>query len=219
MPARNSRKVYLTNGYYHLYNRGVEKRTIFQDEQDYAVFLNYLKQYLIPKPILELQEKLSNPLTSYRERTSIVQLIRLNNFSGNLKLLAYSLMPNHFHFEVNQNAPETIDIFMNSLCTRYTMYFNNKYSRVGHLLQGVYKAVSITLDSQLLELSRYIHKQALILNNQPSSYPEYIGQRKTEWVHSEIVLGYFSKSKPNLSYEFFINGDNNFENIDKIALE
>lgn len=46
MPAKNSIKQFVENGYYHLYNRGVEKRNIFQDEQDYAVFLSYLKQYL-----------------------------------------------------------------------------------------------------------------------------------------------------------------------------
>jgi len=219
MPARNSRKIYLANSYYHLYNRGVEKRIIFQDEQDYAVFLSYLKQYLLPKPISELQKKLSNPSTFYKERASIIQLIRLNNFSDNLKLLAYCLMPNHFHLEVNQETPETIDVFMNSLCTRYTMYFNKRHNRVGHLMQGVYKAVPVTSDSQLLELSRYIHKQAIVLNNQPSSYLEYMEQRKTEWVHPEIILNYFSKSKPDMDYEYFVNGDNRFENIDKIRLE
>jgi putative transposase len=219
MPARNSRKIYQAKGFYHLYNRGVEKRVIFQDDQDYAVFLNYLKQYLLPKPTSELQEKLANPSTHYKERDLIVKLLRLNNFSDSLELLAYSLMPNHFHLEVYQENPETIDIFMNSLCTRYTMYFNKKYNRVGHLTQGVYKAVAVTSESQLLELSRYIHKQAIILNNQPSSYPEYIEQRKTEWIHPEIILNYFSKSRPNLSYEYFVNGDKEFENIDKITLE
>jgi len=44
MPARNKVKDYLPNGYYHIYNRGVEKRTIFVDHQDEAVFLSYLNQ-------------------------------------------------------------------------------------------------------------------------------------------------------------------------------
>jgi putative transposase len=219
MPARNSRKIYLTNGYYHLYNRGVEKRTIFLDEQDYKVFLGYLKEYLLPKPTLELQEQLANQDINYKERATIVKILRLNNFSDDLKLLAYGLMPNHFHFEINQQDPETIDIFMNSLCTRYTMYFNAKYKRVGSLFQGVYKAVEITSEAQLLELSRYIHKQTLVLDNQPSSYLDYIEQRQTQWVHPEVILGYFSKSRPNLSYEYFINGDHDIGNIDKIILE
>ena len=54
MPARNSIKQYIENGYYHIYNRGVEKRLIFLDEQDYSVFLSYLKEYLLPKNESEL---------------------------------------------------------------------------------------------------------------------------------------------------------------------
>ena len=49
MPAKNAIKQYLENGFYHVYNRGVEKRPIFQDDQDYSVFLSYLKEYLLPK--------------------------------------------------------------------------------------------------------------------------------------------------------------------------
>ena len=49
MPSKNIIKTYIENGYYHIYNRGVEKRKIFLDEQDYKVFLSYLKIYLSPK--------------------------------------------------------------------------------------------------------------------------------------------------------------------------
>ena len=101
---------------------------------------------------------------------------------------------------------------MNSLGTRYTMYFNKKYDRVGSLYQGVYKAVSITNESQFIYLSKYIHKQALALQGlalqrlpgQPSSYKDYLKQRKTEWVHPEEVLSYFSKTNPKFSYKSFI---------------
>jgi putative transposase len=68
MPSKNSIKSYVENGYYHLYNRGVEKRIIFLDQQDYGVFLSYLKEYLVPKNEKELHEKLSNPNTSYKEK-------------------------------------------------------------------------------------------------------------------------------------------------------
>lgn len=50
MPARNTVKIDVEESFYHVYNRGVEKRTIFQDEQDYKVFLKYLKDYLSPPP-------------------------------------------------------------------------------------------------------------------------------------------------------------------------
>ena len=227
MPAKNRRKQYLENGYYHLYNRGVEKRLIFLDEQDYSVFLSYLKEYLLPKNEQELYKKLSDETTSSKEKDKILKLLRLNNFSTEIKLIAYCLMPNHFHFFIKQKNPNSIDKFMNSLCTRYTMYFNKKYKRVGSLYQGVYKAVLVDNEQQFLHLSRYIHKQALAsqgqalrsYGEQPSSYPEYLGLRKTEWVHPEEILSYFSKVNPSLSYEEFVKQEDDFEILANLTLE
>ncbi len=68
MPAKNSIKEYLEDSYYHIYNRGVEKRLIFIDDQDYSVFLSYLKEYLLPKNTTELQNIISNPNSSWREK-------------------------------------------------------------------------------------------------------------------------------------------------------
>jgi len=217
MPCLNSRKQYLKNGYYHLYNRGVEKRIIFLDKQDYSVFLSYLKDYLLPKDEEKLFAKLADANTCYREKDKINNLLQLNNFAGEITLLAYCLMPNHFHFFVKQNSQNSIDKFMNSLCTRYTMYFNKKYKRVGSLYKGVYKAVLITSDEQFVYLSKYIHLQALLASQgealgswqaQPSSYPEYIGIRKTEWVNPEEILENFTKNITSItkikSYKEFV---------------
>ncbi|MCL4419783.1 transposase [Patescibacteria group bacterium] len=227
MPAKNARKQYLENGYYHLYNRGVEKRTIFLDQQDYSVFLSYLKEYLIPKNEKALQEILSNSNTSSKEKDKALKLLHLNNFYNEITLLAYCLMPNHFHFFIKQKNPNSIDKFMNSLCTRYTMYFNKKYKRVGSLYQGVYKAVLVSSEKQFLHLSRYIHKQALASQGealrswtgQPSSYNEYLGLRKTQWIYPEEILSYFSNSNPSLSYEAFVKEAVDNMIIKNISLE
>lgn len=227
MPARNSIKQYAENSYYHIYNRGVEKRLTFMDEQDYTIFLSYLKQYLLPKNEEELRNLLSDPKISYRQKAKIIRLLRLNNFNNEITLIAYCLMPNHFHFSIHQNGAGAIDKFMNSLGTRYSMYFNSKYKRVGKLWQGVYKAVMVTTDEQLLHLTRYIHKQALASQGdafmrsegQPCSYPEYVGKRKTEWVHPEEILKFFSKTNPKLSYEAFVKQENDFSVINKLILE
>src|SRR3989344_652413 len=206
MPARNSIKEYNENGYYHLYNRGVEKRIIFMDRQDYNVFLNYLKEYLMPKDQKTLQHKLLNPETSYKEKDNILKLLRLNNFSEEITFLAFCLMPNHFHFLVKQKNANSINKFIQSLCTRYTMYFNRKYNRVGSLFQSVYKAVLVGNDMQLLELTKYIHKQALALQGetlqerQPCSYFEYLEKRTTPWIKTEEILKYFSKNNTSLTY-------------------
>lgn len=212
MPARNSIKQYLENGYYHIYNRGVEKRLIFLDQQDYSVLLNYLKEYLLPKDEKSLREQLSSPTTTYREKDKILRILRLNNFADEITLLAYCLMPNHFHFFVKQKSAQSIDSFMQSLGIRYTMYFNRKYKRVGSFFQAVYKAVLVSHDEQFVYLSKYIHKQALASKDetlqgwreQPSSYPEYLRKRKTEWVHPEELLSYFSETNPKFSYKSFV---------------
>ena len=236
MPARNCLKEYVENSYYHIYNRGVERRLIFQDEQDYAVFLSYLKEYLSPKNTQDLRERLSNPGTTYKERNKIVKSLRLNNFAEEMALLAYCLMPNHFHFFVKQKSSDSIDRFMQSLGTRYAMYFNQKYKRVGPLFQAVYKAVLVTSEEQFVYLSKYIHKQVLAsqgltlrswqkqsqsstLQEQPSSYLEYLGKRNTSWIHPKEVLSYFSKTNPTLSYQAFVNEPDDFSGINAILIE
>ncbi len=103
-----------------------------------------------------------------------------------------------------------MDKLMNSLGTRYTMYFNKKYNRVGRLYQDVYKAVPVVREPQSIYLTKYIHKQALnfqgvaLYEVQPCSYKEYIGERNTEWVDPSEVLAYFSETNPELSYASFV---------------
>lgn len=212
MPAKNSQKVYVKNGYYHLYNRGVDKRTLFEDTQDYGVFLSYLKEYLLPKEEETLRKRLADQTTSPQEKDKILKLLRLNNFNDKISLLCYALMPNHFHLLIRQNQENSMDVFMNSLGTRYTMYFNRKYKRVGPLYQGVYKAVLITGEEQLLHLTRYIHQNPLSLqgvalknlSQQSTSYAEYLDLRKTPWIHTREILSYFSSFNPRFSYRSFV---------------
>ena len=140
-------------------------------------------------------------------------------------MLAFCLMPNHFHFLIKQSIFDTIDQFLNSLGTRYSMYFNRKYKRIGPLYQGVYKAVIVSSDEQLLHLSRYIHHQALASQGdaleakQPSSYSDYLGITHTPWVEAKEILSFFSKSNPKLSYQSFVKQNEDFALINKLALE
>lgn len=218
MPSKNSRKTYVSGGFYHIYNRGVEKRNIFEDKQDYGVFLSYLKVYLTPKDIDKLQNTLSDSKVPWIEKDKVIKQLRLNNFSDEIKLLVYCLMPNHFHLLVHQKSADGIDRLMNSLNTRYVVYFNKKHKRVGPLYQGVYKAVLVKTDEQLTHLSAYIHRNPAqsfsindlqgmplrILTKQPSSFPEYLGQRKTSWIISKDILKFFSSSNNLMSYENFV---------------
>lgn len=217
MPARYSRKKYYSESYYHLYNRGSEKKPIFYDNQDYSVLLSYIKTYLEPKDDTFLTSVLLNPLSTYKEKDKAQKMLRMNNFYNKISLLCYCFMPNHYHILIYQKQANDMDMFMNSLWTRYTMYFNRKYKRVGHLFQNVYKGVLVTLDEQLLHLSRYIHlnpiskrrfrnpmsKNRFLLKYSFSSYQEYLGLRNTKWINTKIILNYF-KEQQNISYRKFV---------------
>ena len=174
---------------------------------------------------------LINPGSDYRDKADAFSLLRMNNFADEIKLIAYSLMPNHFHLQVKQESSNAIDLFMNSLGTRYTMYFNKKDKRVGPLYQSVYKAVLVESDEQLLYLTSYIHRNPLgdkfvpkakllsKLFSQPSSLPEYLGERQTDWIHPEFILPFFSKTNPKLSYQSFVEQVENLSFIQNLVLD
>jgi len=209
MPAKNSVKTYIANGFYHVYNRGVEKRNIFLDEQDYRVFLSYLKIYLSPlKETIKNTDKNIN--LDYEEKNSkIYRLNSLSNFFNKINLISYVLMPNHFHLELQQIGIKDIENFMRCLITKYTMYFNKRYKRVGPLFQGRYKAVSIFGKERLIDLSNYIHinpieflgKGQVLESYSWSSYPAYIGNHQVRWLSKEIVLSNFKNEE---SYRSFV---------------
>ena len=209
MPKKNSLKVYVEGGYYHIYNRGVEKRKIFEDNRDHKVFLNNLKESLSPPPKPE-----DVKITFTLQGLPFKGVPRLpKNFYKEIDLLAYCLMPNHFHLLIKQTNSGSMQSFMSSICTRYSMYFNKKYSRIGRLFQGPYKAVLVTEEPYLLHLSRYIHlnpseyKDNLTLAY--SSYADYLGKRNTVWVKPDMVLSFFNQTTiPELekfnSYKDFV---------------
>ncbi len=214
MPSKNILKTYIENGFYHIYNRGVEKRNIFLDEQDYKVFLSYLKIYLSPKE--ESVDGVNNNenLDYVDKNIKISRLYTLNNFFNKIDLICYVLMPNHFHLELRQANKKDIEVFMRSLITKFSMYFNKKYKRVGPLFQGRYKAVLILGDEYLLHLSRYIHLNPLellsngqLLQSYPwSSYLAYINNINVKWLKKDLIMANFIKNTLNLfcTYKSFV---------------
>ncbi|MEI6690773.1 MAG: transposase [bacterium] len=154
MPPKNSVKEYEEGGFYHIYNRGVEKREIFVDSQDYHKFIGYLKMYLSPPDPqgLTLRDDSGHSICPSHQN---------NNFNEEISLLAYCLMPNHFHLLIKQNTERGMADFMHSIITKYVMYFNRRYQRVGGLFQGRYKTVRIESENQFIGISKYIHSNPL----------------------------------------------------------
>ena len=172
MPARNVIKTYVPDSYYHVYNRGVSKQTIFRDEQDYEVFLGLLKRYLSPTPTLRANRV---PYPSY---------------AGEVQLLSYCLMPNHFHLQLYQTSEEGMQLLLKSVSVAYSMYFNKKHKRVGAVFQQRYRAVRIVNDAQLVHISRYIHMNPAQYDAwEWSSLPYYLEKQRADWIHPYLDEG------------------------------
>ncbi len=133
--------------YYHIYNRGVDKRVIFNDVHDYQRFLLLLllSNDVSPTNISQSIRDYSIPELILKPRTPIV------------KISSFSLLPNHYHLLVSPVIDRGVSLFMQKVATGYTMYFNIKEERTGSLFQGKYKIKHVTDDRYLKYLFEYIH--------------------------------------------------------------
>lgn len=183
MPFMTYREAIFTKGeYYHIFNRGNRKGDIYLDNQDKGVFLERL--------------------VKYKDECQI-------------NILCYCLMPNHFHFLLKQEGEISVTNFIHRMLISYCMYFNKKYNTVGRLFQGPFKAKLVEREEYLLQLSRYIHlnpgeifKTRFLKNYLWSSYLDYIGKRNRGLCETDLILSYFSKTVPGLSYQNFVEQSN-----------
>jgi len=189
------RKVELANNeHYHIFNRGVDKRKIFQETEDLLRFFQSMDEFNAINPIDSIY------VNSFRQlRSSTPKSEKLVNF------LCYCLNPNHYHFILEQLVDKGIEKFMHRLGTGFTNYFNEKYNRSGSLFQGRYKAIHINSDEYLLHLSAYINLNSSVhqlRSSTPklskSSWGEYIDNNQDKqdnqnaFCEKDIILGQFN---------------------------
>ena len=180
---------FVNNHLYHIFNRGIAHMPIFCDKWDYKRFTKTFFYYQLqgPKPKFSLFSPQNNKLDTNQK---IIEVI------------GYCLMPNHFHFLLQQKADGGITEFVSKISNSYTKYFNTKNERVGPILQGEFKSVLVETDEQLIHLSRYIHLNPLVsyltdnLESYPwSSHPEYVGINRTSFCSKDIILKQFKSSE------------------------
>jgi len=190
MPAKNLYRTDEKGTYSHVYNKGIDKRILFNDQEDYEVFLGYLKNYLTAP---------ANPESIKKTFTVNGRVFRgtphqPKNYLGKVELMAYSLRPDHFHLLLHQKVGGSLESFIRSLSTRYSMYFNKKYERTGALFEGPYKSAQVKDEPRLLYLTHYLHH-----TGDYSSYAEYLGTREASWVKPKVILSFFDKAKTGFS--------------------
>jgi len=192
---------FITGEYYHIFNRGVDKRIVFQDKKDLERFLKSMEEFNTINPI-----------------GSIYEHSRLKNKFGNLvskktklvNFICYCLNPNHYHFILEQLVDGGIEKFMHRLGVGYTNYFNKRYNRSGALFQGTFKAIHISSNEYLLHLSAYVNLNDKVHNfgnlvSKKSSWEEYVGN-KDGFCKKDIILNQF-------------NSISEYRNFSKVSLE
>lgn len=174
---------------------------IFNDKRDYKRFIKTFIYYQIqgPKPKFSIFSPENHNLGTNKR---IVEII------------CYCLMPNHFHFLLQQKVDGGITEFVSKISNSCTKYFNTKNQRIGPLLQGEFKSVHIETNDQLIHVSRYIHLNPLVsfltdnLETYPwSSYLEYLGKVKAHTCPKEIILDQFKSLQ---DYKQFVLDQENY---------
>jgi len=172
------------NEFYHIYNRGVDKRLIFMDKSDLDRFFECMD-------ILNRESSIGSVRDIPRHGVSGKEEPKLVRF------VAYCLNPNHFHLILEQIAERGIERFMHKLGMAHSKYINAKYKRSGALFQGSFKAIRIDSNEYLLHVSAYVN-----LNDQvhgyrhgvstKSSWEEYVlDQNVSEFCKKDIILEQF----------------------------
>lgn len=151
---------FLSEEFYHIYNRGVEKRNIFMDDADRWRFLTLLLLFqgdtFVPQVgrLVSFVKHLVFDKENKLEEHDVFKDIVSNRI---VELVCFCMMPNHFHIILHQIKEEGISNFMQRLGDSYTKYFNMKYERSGHLFGGCFQSRHIDQNEYLTYLSAYIH--------------------------------------------------------------
>lgn len=165
--------ILVNDEYYHIYNRGVDKRVIFQDDYDILRFFQSMQEFNTSEPIGSIYQNSFHKNTLSTSSTKCKKLV---------EVICYCLNPNHFHFILKQTADNGIAKFMQKIGGGYTRFFNERHKRSGCLFQGKFKSQHIGYNEYLLHASVYVN-----LNNQvhqlstsstKSSWKEYLGEER-----------------------------------------
>ena len=197
--------------YYHVFNRGAHKHTLFHAPEDWKRMLFYILYLQSPHAVAKPARAISR--TSLEDGFSVSLEKEERIISDRLvELVSFCLMPNHIHMLIQEKSDGGISSFMQRVNTAYTKYYNTKYDAVGHVFQGRYQTVHVKDDDQLMHLSAYIHRNPRELKawrGKEERYPysslqDYVD--KNRWgnlIATDIIAGRF-ESTPKSNYRDFV---------------
>lgn len=179
----------ITREFYHIYNRGVDKRNVFEHAHDHTRFLESLSVFNTKDSIGSIfQHRFQNPsLSPPRTKSRLVNIV------------AYCLNKNHYHLILEQVADRGIEKFMQKMGAGYTRFFNTKYKRSGALFEGKFRSKHIDTNEYLLYVSAYVnlnfHVHKISPRDAMSSIGEYTGADKRNLCSKDMVLAQFKSGK------------------------
>ena len=167
------RRSFTTNEFYHIFDRGVDKRKIFLDKRDHIRFVHDLYEFNDVRPAPEFSRCYSKNVgndVSHLESLRIRSFLEKDQGEGEkdkrdilVKIHAFVLMTNHHHLLVEQVKDDGISLFIRKVHGGYSRAFNLRYKRIGHLFQGPFKSIHIKDDIYLAFLICYLHANPLDL--------------------------------------------------------
>jgi len=194
-----SRKYVIAPGeYYHIYNRGVDKRIIFKNSSDYHRFILLLYFCNSSNPV-DLEK-------IFREGRTFPDMFNTEREKPLVSIGAWCLMPNHFHLLLKETSDMGIVKFMQKITTGYSMYFNKKYTRSGTLFQGKFKSEHATNDNYLKYLFSYIHLNPIKLIEGESKWKE-VG------IHDQSAAVKFLEKYEYSSFNSYTRNNSTYRNI------
>lgn len=187
---------------YHLTNHGVGNQVVFKDNNDYSTFLEKVEFYRFLS-----KTSFSNFSRQSPEEKKKFLDKRKKSDSPLIEILAFQLLPNHFHMIVKEIKENGIQIFMGNLQNSHARQFNIKNKRKGPLFQSTFVGTRIKDDNQLMYTSSYVHTNiyaAFLVKKKDlwiypwSSLPDYLGSRpQYNFLNKKIILSLFGNSSRN----------------------
>jgi putative transposase len=165
---KKSRQGVAPGEYYHIFNRGSNRGTIFTDKAERQRFLFNLLYLQSPVSFRNVNRISGNydAAEGFPVSPETTEEILKKRY---VELTAFCLMPNHFHLLVKETEDGGIAKYMHRVAVGYAKYFGEKHEQSGHVFQGSYKAVQVADNRQLLYLSAYIHRN-------PHELPDWKGR-------------------------------------------
>ncbi len=173
----SKRAKFIVGEYYHIFNRGTDKRIIFNNDYDLTYFIDSI---FISNQLQIIINRHSHIRNKNKKKS-----IHAENL---ISIVAYCFLPNHFHLIVKELTKGSISKFMQKLGTSYTLYFNKKYDRNGVLFQGKFKATllhelyPLELATTYVNLNYKYHKIDPKTNIVKTSLFEFLGNEINEYI-------------------------------------